>query len=111
MPKIFLDDYEKPPRAENVRVETSLNRLRGQSPVVGQGPEPEPKSPTLGFSEILRTLVRHLSQARLWIASGWPTIHPKSLALVVHQWVSDSTAIVASRRPGLGRAVPRPATH
>ena len=32
--------YEKPPRAENMKVETSLNRRRGQSPVVGQAHTP-----------------------------------------------------------------------
>jgi hypothetical protein len=32
----------------------------------------------LGFSEILRTLIRHLPQARFWVASGLPTIRELS---------------------------------
>jgi hypothetical protein len=37
-------DYEEPPRAENVRVETSLNRRRGLSPVVGAHTTPPTSS-------------------------------------------------------------------
>jgi hypothetical protein len=53
-------NYEEPPRAENVRVETSLNRRRGLSPVVGAHTTPPTSSFLANFRSADKPPGNHL---------------------------------------------------